>query len=433
MHKKFLMIASVIGVMLFSCNKGENFIDNTSSFPLGWKSNDSLPVIAYNMKDTVARIVNVGTCPLGVEVNPNFGKLKSSLYINFETTLSSVSFSFASIDSAVLVLPYYRTIPAFGTVSSIDISAYELTEALETSIASKKDNYAFNPVSVGQKLGYKPNYTDSVIDGTGKISPSIRIPLSNALAQKIIAPGSYADNASLQAVFRGLFISASDADVNGFLMILTNNECQVKIYGKNALGENILSVLASGGNNSTAVNKYERDLSSMAHTSSVNADKVLGDDKLYNMGLASYYTQLRLPNLASFSKDKSIFKAELSFYTIDSSFTKSPGLGLLFQDSVSGTEFLIEDQSKLSGFLISAKDTTINSIQARRYTYNLGLHCNNILSGFIRGNNINVYSYPLTTSGAKFSNFLPSQVVMAGSKAVQPLRPKLTLYYIDKR
>ena len=98
MHNKVLMITSVIGVMLFSCNKGENFIDNTSSFPLGWKSSDSLPVIAYNMKDTVARIVNVGTCPLGVEVNPNFGKLKSSLYINFETTLSSVSFSFASID-----------------------------------------------------------------------------------------------------------------------------------------------------------------------------------------------------------------------------------------------------------------------------------------------------------------------------------------------
>jgi hypothetical protein len=427
------MIASVVGVMLFSCNKGENFIDNTSSFPLGWKSSDSLPVVAYNMKDTVARIVNVGTCPLGVEVNPNFGKLKSSLYINFETTLSSVSFSFASIDSAVLILPYYRTIPTYGTVSSIDISAYELTEALETSTSSKKDNYTFNPVAVGQKLGYKPNYTDSVVDGNGKISPSIRIPLSLALAQKIIAPGSYADNASLQAVFRGLHIAASDADVNGFLMILTNNECQVKIYGKNALGENILSVLASGGNNSTAVNKYERDLSSAAQTASTNSDKVLGDDKLYNMGLASYYTQLRLPNLAGFSKDKSIFKAELSLYTIDSSFAKSPGIGLLFQDSLSGTEFLIEDQSRLSGFLISTKDTTINGIQARRYTYNLGLHCNNILSGFIRGHKINIYSYPLTTGGAKFSNFLPSQVVMAGSKAVQPLRPKLTLYYIDKK
>jgi hypothetical protein len=63
-------------------------------------------------------------------------------------------------------------------------------------------------------LGSKNNFVrlnvmDSVIDGGFKAAPAIRIPLAFSLANRIIAPGTYASDAEFQNMLKGLYIRSS--------------------------------------------------------------------------------------------------------------------------------------------------------------------------------------------------------------------------------
>lgn len=431
MYKYILTAFIAVCWAIVGCNKGQDFIDNTASFPLGWKSVDSFPLISYTVKDTSGRIVNVKTCPLGTEINASFGKMQSSFYANFQTTLSSASLTFASVDSAYLILPIVTSTPYIGTPSNLDIQVYELTEALETSISSKRDNYAHSASSVGSLSNYTPNYRDSIPDIGGKLAASIKVPLSGQLIARLIAPGSYSDDIAFQAAFKGLYITTGGKDINGFVMINQTSSLKIRIAGKTSSGESKVSDFSTGGTNSVTVNQYLHESNSTAANAAANADKMQGDQKAYAAGIFGYFNRIRLPELSEFSTNKRIFKAELSVYVIDTLYEATDGLGLLFLDTVTGSELNIEDQVRNLNFYSSTKDTLIGGVYAKRFTFNIGTQINYILAGLARGRFINVYSYP-TIDNLKYSDLLPIQTVLGGNRGMQPFAPKLTLFYTDK-
>lgn len=431
-----MLLAAAMSLTIVSCNKGEDFIDSTSSFPFGWKSVDSFDIIGYNIQDTLGGVVNQGSCPLGVTMDASFGLVQSSFYTNFQTTLSSTNFTFAQVDSIVLVLPFLNSIPKYGATNApMNISVYELTEALETSSTSRKQDYSYSATPIGTKIGYQINTQDSITEILGKIGPAIRIPLDISFANKIIAKGSYVDDAEFQSIIRGVYVTCDQSPTNGFAMIALSTDLKIRIYGKNSTGSSVASDVISGGVRTTTVNRYSQDVSSAARTAALNANKTTGDAKLYCHGLYGYYSSLVIPSLSNFYKDKEVFKAELTLYSIDTGLVATSDLGFLFIDSLrSMTEVSVLDDLYSQRFRVSVKDTMISGTYVRRYVYNLGMHLNAINSKQVVGNTFHVYPSAVihsSSASTKISNLLPSRLVLAGN--MQPLKPKLTLYYVDKK
>lgn len=419
---------------LTSCSKdGTDFIDNTGGFNLNSKSAEDFTIVTYNTLDSIRAIRNTSVIPFGTNVDPNFGTFRSSFYASYQTTLTSKSFGFSSVDSIALILPYFRNTPKYGAANQpFSIEVYEMTEGIETDPNSKKISYSISSLPLGKVTNFTPNPTDSVLDGESKIAPAIRVPLDISLANKIVAPGSYASDADFQNILKGLYVrSAANSSTNGYIMLSISSDNILRIYGKNTNGTLITADFTTGGNSSTTVNEFLHDNTSVARNASLTANTIGGDNIVYSHGLNGYVPILSLPDLSSFAKDKSIFKAELSIFVIDSGVFNAGNLGLMYLDSTGNREFPLPDELHKKGFLISVKDTLIGGQNCKEYKYNIGMHINRVISNPSISKKIRLYSAPLFLSNTvtKFSDFIPSSKVIGGTGNMA--KPKLKLYYTD--
>lgn len=420
-------------VSLYSCSKeGSDFIDNSGSFPLNWKSNDSLMIIGYNAADSIRAIRNTSVIPFGTKVDAHFGTFRSSFFASYQTTLSSKSFSFASVDSIVLIIPYYAATPVYGAANQpFSVEVFEMTEGIETDPNSKRMTYSYNSNLLGSLTNFTAKYKDSTIDGGFKAAPAIRIPLNLSLASKIIAPGTYASDADFQNVLKGLYVrSSGNTSTNGFVLLSIGSDNILRIYGKNASGASITSDFNTGGNNSTTINEFIHANSSLAKLASQNPNTTSGDNLLYSHGLTGYVPTLILPDLSNFMKLKSVFKAELSLYSLDTGIFLTPSLGLMSLDTL-GREFALPDELYKKGFLISVKDTSIAGNTCKEYKYNIAMYINRMGTNVSTTRKLRIYSAPLLISNSltKYSDYLPSSAVIGGTG--HAAKPKLKLYYTD--
>ncbi len=439
-YKRVKELSSPIYFSLFilfifsSCQKTEDYIDNTSTYPIGWNSSELPNIIAYNVKDSLTNFINTSVAPFGTAIDGNYGTLRTSFYLNYQTTLTSKSFSFTNIDSAVLIIPYYNSLPKYGSANMpFSIDVYEMTEAFEPISGTKKISYAYDNSPIGSVLNFIPNVSDSIYDGTTKTAAAIRIKLNNTFAQKLIAPGSYADDAAFQAILKGLYVrSSATSSTNGFIMLSLENDNKIKIYGKNAAGESITSEFTTGGTNCTTINEYLHDNTSLASSATNSASSTNGDDKLYNAGLNGYFNKLKLPDFKSLAVDKNIFKVELILYRIDTGFLSSTP-GIMFLDSSSGKEYPLPDEYYNQNFAVSEKDTLIAGYKCKEFKYNIGLLANRMMNNTTKTNTLNIYSAPLSifnSSTSKLSTFLPSRMVLGGT--LNAARPRIKIYYTPK-
>jgi hypothetical protein len=435
-ERSLLVALSVLAILFISsCEKTEDYIDNTAtSFPPNWKSSEILNLVAFNVKDSTNYIRNASVAPLGTVIDGNFGKMSTNFYLNYQTTTTSKLFSFTSIDSAVLVMPYYTTLPKYGNANlPFSIEVFEMTEVFEISTTSKKTSYTYNPSPIGSKLNFIAKISDSVYDGTTKTAPAIRIPLSSSFASKIIAPGSYTDDAAFQAIVKGLYVKSTGmSSSNGFVMLSIANDNKIKIYGKNSAGASIISEFSSGGTNCTTVNEYLHDNSSLAASASSSPNMVSGDNILYGCGVDGYLNKLKLPDFKTLALTKNIFKTELTIYSVDTGFQYSM-IGLMFIDSTTGKEYAMVDEYYQQNYLISKKDTTIAGKNCIQYKFNIGLLANKIINKSITCNTLNIYSAPinvLRSSTSKLSTFLPSRTILGGTTG--PASPRIKIYFTEK-
>lgn len=429
------IIFSVLFVIFISsCQKTEDYVDNSTIFPIGWNSTELPNIITYNVKDSLTNFINTSVAPFGTVIDGNFGTMRTSFYLSYQTTLTSKSFSFTSIDSAVLIMPYYNSLPNYGSADKpFSAEVYEMTEAFEPISGSKKISYAYNNTPIGSLLNFTPKVYDSIYDGTVKTAAAIRIKLNNSFAQKLIAPGSYADDAAFQTVLKGIYIrSTASSSTNGFIMLSLENDNKIKIYGKNSTGESIISEFTTGGTNCTTVNEYLHDNSSLAASASNTSNSATGDDKLFNAGLTGYFNKLKLPDFKTLALEKNIFKVELSLYRLDSGYSSSSP-GIMFLDSTTGKEYPIPDEYYNQSFVVSVKDTLIAGIKCKEFKYNIGLLANRMMNNSIKTNTLNIYSAPLSifsSSTSKLSTFLPSTMVLGGT--LNAARPRIKIYYTTK-
>ena len=421
-------------LFLYSCSKeGGDFVDDSSTLPLGWKPDSSYNIVGYNTIDSIRAIRNTSVVPFGTRVDANFGTFRSSFYASYQTTLTSKSFSFSSVDSIVLIIPYFSITPKYGPCDQpFNVEVYEMTEGIETDPNSKKISYAYSPSLLGSKYNFIPSVKDSVLDGGVKTAPAIRITLNNNLASRIIASGTYASDAEFQNILKGLYVrSSSNTNTNGFVMLSIASDHVLRIYGKNSSGSSITADFTTGGSSSPTVNEYLHDNNSPAKMASLNTNPNNGDNLLYSHGLNGYVPVISLPDLTDFSKNKSIFKAELSLYILDTGIYNAGSLGLMYLDTTGTKEYVLPDELHKKGFLISTKDVLIGGQTYKEYKYNIGMHLNRVLTNPSISKKMRIYSAPLLLSNSvtKYSDFIPTSVVISGTG--NTAKPKLKLFYTD--
>lgn len=391
---------------------------------------DTFNIIGTNHNDTMTKISGMTFCPFGVAVDNNFGKTTCGFYAQYQTTLSSKTFTYSTVDSIVLIVPYLST---YGSVDKeINLSVYEMTENIDATTANTKLSYSYSPTALGSISNFKPNITDSVYDGSVKIGPALRVKLDMNLASRIIAPVSYNDDDAFKAIFKGLYVtSTSSTESNGFVFLDLSTNNRIVIYGKNATNESLQSTFVTGGTNSLNVNDYKKDATSAATNAVLNSNPA-GDSKLYMSGLYGQVARLEIPNLKEFIKDKNIFKAELILSNIDKGFKLSPTLGILSYNTTSLVESVTDDELYAKNFRIPNYDTIISGNSVTQYKFNMAAYFNEIISKSGSSNYyLNLYSSPFSigSSITKNTTVLPSRVVLGGTGDT---KPKLRLYYTSK-
>ncbi len=413
--------------LLNACSKGDAF-ESSEDFPLNWQMTDTFQLICNNAKDTQSIFKNLGYCALGVATDGNFGQTTAGYYASYETTLSSSSFSFASVDSIILIAPYVSKIGACD--KAIDLAVYELTENIIDSTSNTYKEYAINNAPIGALNQFIPNTTDSVYDGSSKIGPALRIPLSLSFAQKLIAPGSYADAAAFRNVFKGLYLTATSINSsNGFIFIDITFRNRIKIYGKNASGTAITSEFITGSTNSITLNHSRNAQNSTAQTAATNTS-ASGDNLLYLMGTNGFFSKINIPDLKEFTKNNTIFKAELEFSVVDTGFSKVNQLGMTYYFPNDKKEYSIDDQV-YKETLYSPALYTENGVM--KYKFNIVHFLNKNISNGITAQEMRLFASRVLISGGnitKLSLYNPNRVVLSGKGSASA--PKLKLYYVKK-
>ena len=411
-------------VLLQSCSKSSDFT-SSDSFPFDWMINDTFEILGSTKRSTEHSLRNLRICALGIADDANFGLTKAGFYADYETTLTSTSFSFTSIDSIRLIIPISSKIGAMD--QSIDLAVYELTERIVASKADTFKEYTYNNTPIGQKSNVIINFKDSVTDGTFKIGPSITIPLNISFANKLIAKGSYASQEEFKTVLNGLLVvPTSSSPTNGMAIIQLSSSNKIKIYGKNNAGQSIISEFVTGSTNSTTVNYSKNSYNGTAETM-INQPSS-AQNNLYLMGTRGYFGELKIPNINAFVKDNNIFKAELELTVSDTGFF-TPKIGLVYYDSIKKTEQSLDDYYiNPSKFMPGVQN--ING--TRKFVFNISYFINKMASQN-SAFTLRIYSNEIEDNSFlkfNFSKLYPNRIVIAGNN--QANKPKLKLYYVKK-
>jgi hypothetical protein len=244
-HRSFRVAALAICVLvtgLFGCR--ENTILGTDLLPAGDSINtisvpDTVTVVARSVYDdsvitSYTRIQGstgktVGSLYMSagaVSNDPFFGKTFTSIYFQPAPAIAGFTgFGGATIDSAVLVLPYSGftwgdTISAPG----MKLRVYQMDDTLtrDTFYYSNQRVRINRNVKLGEQTVYFHDFRDSLLVGGAYRAPHLRIKLDTSTLMPSLRVASTADTGSSSAVnfvkaFKGIYVEADTNAVSSML------------------------------------------------------------------------------------------------------------------------------------------------------------------------------------------------------------------------
>jgi len=220
---KALGLVLVGGLFFSACKKP--VLEDTLLIPednLNVRFTDTLTVEAFNVPEESIDVYDATYCVLGTMKDPDLGRTFASFYLpfRFRSGQDSVILEGTSPltpDSIILSLWYLNTYGEWRQPQTVEV--FEVSEAIDDSAQSSKI-FAVYPAALGAVYGFVPHiYPVDTIDG-GIISSSLRIRLSNSLAQRFInASGSsdFLNTESFQEFFKGIYITTTTRDGEGLV------------------------------------------------------------------------------------------------------------------------------------------------------------------------------------------------------------------------
>ncbi|MFK5958440.1 MAG: DUF4270 domain-containing protein [Lutibacter sp.] len=371
---KYLGLFSIVFFTIISCDKeieniGVNLIDNNNF------STNKLTTEVISGSENVERVISNGVPQylLGVYSDAEFGKLKASIVSQITLPLTGDNYSYgtnANIDSVLIDIPYQSTRdienysngkPKFtidSIIGDVDteflLKVYELKtflNSLDPEDPSKlaiyysdkefmKDetpffsgNFKVNPDdTVTYVKRYMPDATIYDIDTIKKadISPSIKIPLNEAMIQQIFVDNvndlDFSSIDAFQHDFRGFYIEAEElASENSHLISLDMTNAKMTIYYSNdedePEGTDTNENGTTGEQGVRISHEYIFSLGSI-RSNVIDRDntnsKASGEDKLYVQGAAGSIATIEILNAENLAdlQDNNwlITNASLIFY-----------------------------------------------------------------------------------------------------------------------
>ncbi|ACU02358.1 MULTISPECIES: DUF4270 domain-containing protein [Pedobacter] len=242
------LLTLLIGLFLFASCKDSNTIglDLDPDYAIKGTLMDSATVTSQTLKDEVASGVGLVRHPLGVMVDPVFGKSEAA--VAMAVGLPSTGYKFgtnAVIDSAVLVLPYSTQLYGDTIVPVYTVKVNQLTNDIskETSYPTDKDWPAAATVLGTFSGKIKPNTKLKIYDIVAgaadtlkTVVPQMRIKLDNSFIQNNIInldSVTLSKQANFFKAFKGLHLTATTTDKGGIVFFnLSGTDGKIEVYYK---------------------------------------------------------------------------------------------------------------------------------------------------------------------------------------------------------
>ncbi|RZK66113.1 MAG: DUF4270 family protein, partial [Pedobacter sp.] len=254
--------------------------------------------------------------PIGYMVDPIFGKTESSVGMTVVPSETSLDFTSATLDSAVLVLNLGTQFYGDTATSKYSIDVYQLSNAITKYKSS--DVIAHNSNVLGNFNSRifpntKVKVTEVVTSGKDTIrtmTPQIRIPLNKTFIQNTILSlptTGTSSNAKFVDYFKGLYAEINKSSSSGtggiaFLDFAGSNSYLQLVYRKpNATnGVDTLSKNFAIAAANTVTANIKHDYTGTAIQTQLN-NPTVQYGVTYLQGLAGVRTKISFPNLKNFT------------------------------------------------------------------------------------------------------------------------------------
>jgi hypothetical protein len=394
---------------------------------------DTLTLRTHTVRDDSLRTDEVTPMLLGVINDPVFGLTRSSLFTQIALSKTNPSFGNNPIlESAVLSLVYNNK-QYYGNLSTAQkFDVYEVSQNLykDSSYYSNKLSQYYTTQIIGS-ANVIPDVNDSVMVGTSKFPPHLRINLSTVMFQHFLDDpaytASYNSNASFISVFKGIYIKSSSAPSSGQGAILyfdlASAYTRLTLYYHNDSIDSLSCNFPITKDVCARYTHFEHDYSSVSGiTNQLNTADTIQESYVYVQPMAGIRTKITMPYLTSmFGGHKvAINKAELvlpvdpaSFSGTDSVFSPHSKLVVTIADNVL---HILPDYFEGASYFGGDYD-----VSAREYRFNISRYVQQVLNG----TKANLGLYLITGSRPTTAN----RVKLMGGDKANSTRMRLKISY----
>lgn len=360
-----LIAIAIIILLVNSCKKdpyqlGIGLLPPTDTLTV--KTSDTASFVAYSVLQDSIRTDETTLSILGSMVDPVFGTTTAGLYMQYKLSAEAPDFGINPVlDSLILQIPY-------GTIYG-DTSALQTLKIYEMSKSINVDSVYYSTSSVenyGIPLAsytYKPARYDSLLVGTSKVSPRIRISLTkltNYFGNKLLsAPASdLRTNVNFLSFMKGLYIESSRAGYGGALMGFSPTDVNSNIvmyYHNDTVPQHFNFYCTSSCARFNHFDHYQyMNATPELRQQVVQKDTSLGKNNIYIQGLGGIRVRLRMPFLNTFGKSGKIAinEALMTFTNAETDTTLAPiaRLTLVTVDTAGNVAFIGDENEGNSYF-----------------------------------------------------------------------------------
>ncbi len=402
---KFFFISLIAGLIyLSSCKKSNDIITGAVSEEdqIGLVTVDTFSIFTSIRKEnhfvTTKSYSSGSNHLLGSYNDSVFGVSTASIYTQLRlfNNITNVNLGHPDslvLDSAVLILPYFKTYYGQKTKQTIRVYRMLDTMALDSFYYSDK-TFKTDPVELGS--GTFAPWTDS-INSLSQTTRPLRIRLQNSLGTELLGlsrSDTVSSTAKFRSYFKGIMIKPDNpsqqlGEGGIFYMDLRNTSTNlgIKLYYKNTNSTtptNQLDYTFQIAPDCANANHFSHDYTNAPDINNVLADTTKGMDKVYVQSMAGLMTKVWIPNIKSLYANgpASINKAELIIKVDPSSvslYEPHAKLGLVTMDTVKHDviDYLMGEYVFGNSDYFSGKYDIIN----KEYRINISRHIQNVLQG----------------------------------------------------
>jgi len=418
--KSFLFII-LTAAFLFTLNGCEDAVETGLNLlptedQINTVYSDTTTVTTLTMLEDTLRADELSAQLLGSDLSPTFGLSVASVFtqVNLEGT---PAFGLQPVaDSLVLILAYSGH---YGDTSGIQgVVAYRLTEdMLSASEYYSNNTFAYDANALGSLSYYSRPNTKVAVD-SDTVAPHIRILLSQALANEIIAlngQSTLSSNAEWLAYFKGIFLESQTVTYPGAISYFNFFNSRLTLYFhelNDTISKNYNFSLTGA-----RVNNFSHDYTGSQVGLQLN-DPNTNDSINYLQALAGVKTKITFPYLKHFLDSGSIAinRAELTISTGEVTIPYSlPNKTFLVTTSDDGTMIFPIDYYESTSYYGGDLNSTSNG-----YKFNIARQLQRYLDGVV--SNADFYLI-ISSSGVEANR----AIIRSGKNPAD--RMKLSIFY----